>query len=668
MSTCPLSKIEGIDGARVRVEGTATGWHVASTAGVRARGKGFEDALRCRIGAGVDREVVQLAAGMPASTLCNALYSPEMDSALVFQADDLALTPVVKAGELRRFNVECGGPLTVTLVQDYMRVHRNLPWFEPLDRDQFERPPAGWCSWYYYYLNISEEEVVKNTDWLAEHLKPYGCEWVQIDDGWQGRGEGYGTNRDWLVTSNKDFPNGMKWSADYIRGKGFRPGIWCIPFTQSNPTMYEDKLMLFVRNEDGSSPGERAEPLPYDWMPEEERQFEWAGRYFIDPTGKEGQKYLRRLFQMLCDDWGYEYVKIDAQGMMAGFYNEHRRRLVDPSLDGDRAYRDGLAVLKSVMRKDRFLLNCAHGFSSIGLCEGIRIGGDVGLDWKGMQPAIDSTLQWLFLNTLAFYTDPDVVCVREPLPLEMARVWATLVGITGQLLMASDKMYELPDERVELLRRIFPVGDIRPMELYPITQKPGIFDLKVAKPGVGEWDVVALFNWSDTDARTFDLSPARLGLKPGAFVCLDAWTGQPVHEGDGSFSVEVPPASCRVVTYWAVSGRPRAVGTSRHLTQGLLDLEDVKWSQDRLRLTGVSQVVGGDPYQVRVHVPSGYRVKTKGVEQEGSIAVLPISQPESGEVCWRIDFARVKKPREETMETVEVEVAEVQPGMEAPAV
>ena len=52
------------------------------------------------------------------------------------------------------------------------------------------------------------------------------------------------------------------------------------------------------------------------------------------------------------------------------------------------------------------------------------------------------------------------------------------MGITGQLLMASDDMPKLSEERVELLRRIFPVADIRPMDLYPLHGKPRIFDLR----------------------------------------------------------------------------------------------------------------------------------------------------------------------------------------------
>lgn len=636
MSDSPLIRIESA--GKVQVERTATGWFYRNAGGMQAQVRGFRDGIACRIAPGEDAEVVQLGIGPTSSGLCNALYSPRDDAALIFTAEKLLLEPILKKGRLQFYAITSAGPLSVTELNHYLRIHRGLPWFTPLHRRRFRRPPAGWCSWYYYFLNISEAEVVKNTDWLAEHLQPFGCEWVQIDDGWQGRGTGFGSNRDWFEVSERDFPQGMRWIADYIRGHGLRPGIWCIPFTQSDTDYYRENPELFVRRADGSSPGEHAEPQPIEWMPEEERIYDWAGRYYIDPTGPEGHEYLRALFNLLCREWGFEYVKIDAQGMMADIYRQYRRRLDDPSLDGERAYRTGLQTMRAVMGPNRFLLNCSDGWASCGLCDGIRIGGDVGLSWSGMQTAIDSTLRRLFLNTLAFYTDPDVVCVREPLPFSQAELWATLVGITGQLLMTGDKMYELPDKRVELLRRIFPVADIHPMELYPLEGQPGIFDLKVQHPTAGEWDVVALFNWDELNAKPVQLDPDRLGLPAGEWLCLDGRTGELLHHGDGQLVMQVPPTACKVVTYWPVEDRPQFIGSSRHLTHGADDVEAVKWEENRLRLSGISHVVGGDPYLLRVYVPAGFHPLTRGVTQEGVIAELRLTRKENTKVRWRIDF------------------------------
>ncbi|MFA6133029.1 MAG: alpha-galactosidase [Phycisphaerae bacterium] len=636
MQRCPLVNLSARP--KCEVQEIPSGWFVPAAKGLSVDIADSAEAVIGRVAAGSDVDVVQLGIGAATSRLCNAVFLPHRDEALVFQADGLKVSK--GDGSVR---VECTGPLRVTLMRDYMKVHRNIPWYQPMDRRTFPKPPAGWCSWYYYYKLITEEEIVRNTDWLAEHLQPFGCQWVQIDDGWQGRGKGHGTNRDWFVTCKRNFPRGMKFIADYIRSKGLLAGIWCIPFTQSDTALYKRQPDLFVHRPDGGSPGERDTPLDYDWMqPVSERMFEWCGRYLIDPTGRAGERYLRKLFEMLCDKWGYQYVKIDAQSAFPGLYAEHRPRLADSSLDGEQAYRKGLDIIKDVMGPERFLLNCGSAWASAGQCEGIRIGGDVTATWSGVTTAAECTLRWLWLNTLAFYTDPDAVCVRDPLSYEQARTWAVLVGITGQLMMTSDKMYELPEDRVELLRRILPVADIHPMELYPLDTKvwPGIFDLKVNLPGIGRWDVVACFNWSTTETRKVELSPQRLGLEDGEYLWQDVWAGAIQQPKDGKLTLEVPPCSCRVLSVWPRSDHPQFIGTNRHLTQGAVDVEAVEWDAKALKLRGRSNVVGGDAYRIRMHVPKGYRAVGNGVEQYGEMAVLTLRNKRSKTVQWEAAFER----------------------------
>jgi len=84
-------------------------------------------------------------------------------------------------------------------------------------------PLSGWCSWYYEYPDITEKEVLKNLNFLADNLRDYGLEYIQVD---RGR---IPTGTDWLSTNSK-FPNGMKWLADQIHGKGFKAGIWTAPY------------------------------------------------------------------------------------------------------------------------------------------------------------------------------------------------------------------------------------------------------------------------------------------------------------------------------------------------------------------------------------------------------------------------------------------------------
>jgi hypothetical protein len=283
--------------------------------------------------------------------------------------------------------------------------------------------------------------------------------------------------------------------------------------------------------------------------------------------------------------------------------------------------------------------------SSVGICEGIRTGGDVDLrkGWEGIEPAITATMQWLWLNTNAFYTDPDGVCVREPLELEVARLWAVLVGITGQMTMASEAMYKLPEQRVELLRRIFPAADVHPMDLYPLDdqKRPPVFDLKVNLPRVGAWDVVAVFNWGQAE-QSLELSPAKLGLGNDAVIVVDAAAGVVLHRGKGTWKAQQAGHTVKVLGVFKDEGRPQFLGTSRHVTMGGVDVQAMAWKQtkDGGVLRGASHVVANDPYTVRVHVPEGWRVKAQGVNVEGTVREMVIKRENSGKVEWRVEFVR----------------------------
>ena len=45
-------------------------------------------------------------------------------------------------------------------------------------------PPMGWNSWDCYGASVTEDIVRQNADYMAEHLKPYGWEYVVVDIQW----------------------------------------------------------------------------------------------------------------------------------------------------------------------------------------------------------------------------------------------------------------------------------------------------------------------------------------------------------------------------------------------------------------------------------------------------------------------------------------------------
>ena len=206
--------------------------------------------------------------------------------------------------------------------------------------------------------------------------------------------------------------------------------------------------------------------------------------------------------------------------------------------------------------------------------------------------------------------------------------------------MTSDDMPKLGPERVELVRRIFPVADIRPMDLYPLAGKPRIFDLRIASPGAGQWDVVAVFNWDALQSVSVRLEPKDLGWPDGRFLYYDVWQKKLLGTGPGGLTLALAPGSCQVLAVRPAADHPQLVGTSRHLTQGADDLLEAAWDPARATWKGQSRVVGGDAYELRFTLPPGWTSTDARAKIDGPLAVLTLKSDVNRSVAWSLAFAK----------------------------
>src|ERR1700736_87416 len=101
-------------------------------------------------------------------------------------------------------------------------------------------PPMGWNSWDGYGTPVKKADVKANTQWLAEHLKPFGWEYVVVDMEWfvtnpiaEGNSKTFtyvlDANGRYLPAENR-FPSssggkGFNPVADYIHSLGLKFGI-----------------------------------------------------------------------------------------------------------------------------------------------------------------------------------------------------------------------------------------------------------------------------------------------------------------------------------------------------------------------------------------------------------------------------------------------------------
>ena len=519
-----------------------------------------------------------------------------------------------------------------TVTKNYYRDKLGVKYFRPVDKTNFPLPPSGWCTWYYYYQQINESEVKQNARWIADNLKDYGAQYVQIDDGWQGTGRVY--TRDWTNLSEK-FPSGMAKLAAYIKSVGLTPGIWIAPHGQSNDAVVKNLPAIFLMKPDGTSASET-----------------WEGRYLVDPSNPESRKYLKDLFTKLAG-WGYEYFKIDGQPVVVGEYRTKKSFMKTPADDTVGLYRQTLESIRAAIGPQRYLLGCwGMPIEGVGIMNGSRTGGDVVLDWAGgFMLALRTTMQNYYLHNVVWYTDPDTMLVRSPLTLDQARAWATLQGLTGQAIMGSDRLMDLSEERVELLRRVYPAVDIRPLDLFPSERNKQILDLKVNHLG-RSYDVVGLFNYDEAKSERINLNWKDLGLPENALVHVyDFWNKEYLGAWENGVSINLSPTSCRVLTLLPAEDKVQLISTSRHITQGWIDLLELNRNDAANSYAGKSEVIKNDPYKLSFVFPRAKNFRIKSATARSSAGNLPvkianhqgwatlqITSPRTTKVTWSVLF------------------------------
>jgi hypothetical protein len=296
--------------------------------------------------------------------------------------------------------------------------------------------PAGWCSWYELYARVTEEDVLASLDVARHQFDPRFFRTIQIDDGFQ-RAAG-----DW--ETNEKFPHGHRWLTDRIHDAGFEAGLWMAPFAVTMPSgipaVHPEWLLL----------GDDGRPLPLDVQPQ------WGGQaYGLDASQRDVQDWLRELARHAVGAWGYDYLKLDF------LYYAARGGRPERGASGHEALRAGLRALRQGAGR-AFVLGCGAPLQhALGLVDGMRIGGDVDASWAGVQPGASAALLRAHLHERAWRNDPDALVVREPLTLAEARAWASVVALSGQMTLASDRLERLGLDRTELLRRAMPAAPVR---------------------------------------------------------------------------------------------------------------------------------------------------------------------------------------------------------------
>jgi len=220
---------------------------------------------------------------------------------------------------------------------------------------------------------------------------------------------------------------------------------------------------------------------------------------------------------------------------------------------------------------------------------------------------------------------------------------ASWVTISGDLNSSSEWYPGLSAERLDLLKRTMPSHGLpaRPVDLFE-SDLPGVWLLTDDRHSVRR-DVIGLFNWDDGE-KFFSDSLEKLGLDGKTdYVAFDYWKNALVPTIKRQLQIIVPGQSCCVLAVRPVANHPQLISTSRHITQGIVDVLEEKWDSATKTLSGRSKVVGGDPYELRIVVPdnnwsAAAPMIADSITQNDNLVRVTIPSANSGEVSWSVKF------------------------------
>lgn len=332
--------------------------------------------------------------------------------------------------------------------------------------------PTGWCSWYYYGPNISEQIIRENTQYAKDYALP--IKYIQIDDGWQ---KCYG---DWV--ENDRFAGGMKALADDIRAAGFTPGIWVAPWLfAADSDTFKQHPDWFIKNKNG------------DFHPNR----------LIDFSVQGARDWLYDLAHKLSVEWGYRYIKIDLVSWRLAVKDYKKK-----GFNAVKNFREGLKIMRSAVTDDTVFLTCTSPLgASAGLAEGARISWDIFERWESLKDVAKLVFRRYYIKEY-INTDPDClmvrkehqhddeafrVCVRNDVEI---KTFINFMSAASGALMLSDKFALLDEADIEKIRTLFPINPTPavPLDLYE-REIPAVLSYG-KRSGM---DMYALFNWANTE-------------------------------------------------------------------------------------------------------------------------------------------------------------------------
>jgi hypothetical protein len=498
-------------------------------------------------------------------------------------------------------------------------------------------------TWYIYGDKITQQDTLEQARLLVKSIlfKNYGIK-IMFTGEWQRQrtqhgdlGDRFGFGED--QQDKNLFPRGIQWLSEQLQSLGLKTDFGGnYAYAALGSSLVKDHVPWLI------------------WDDLSRINF----GYPIDFTDPQAQTWLRRLAQQNVEYKASQWWDDFDGGPTRGTLHDPNKIMQFEDI------REGLKVIRQTVGPKVYIHRycCGPYFTYIGLADRVRIGDDTHAlgDYGGFKAMARQFAANYMLQQRFWVNDADPLFIGgrslrdpgsppigpDPTLRNRVRMRLQEEAITGSYVTIGENIADFNPHRLHLLTLVLPpLGQAaRPLDLFQHST-PEIYDLKV-KTGWDQWHVLMLQNWDDRD-KTYKIHFAKLGLDGRkSYLVFRFWDQHFLGEFRGEVPLKVAAESGESYAIRGVSRHPWVLSTDMHLTQGGVELQDVRYDPSTEKLAGTAERHPGDEGHVVVYVPQGYRVRSatgkfrEQVEASGAKILHLEVKFQEAKAPWSVTFQK----------------------------
>ncbi len=416
--------------------------------------------------------------------------------------------------------------------------------------DHALRPPLGWNSWDCFGSSVTEEEVVANAEYLAEHLLPHGWDTVVVDIQWYERDPG---RHDYQAVSDPvldgwgrplpdpvRFPSAADGSfralADRLHGLGLRFGVHLMrgvpraAVAAGLPVLGAEATCADIADRESVCV----------WNPD---------NYGVDMTAPGAQEYYDSVIGQLAE-WGVDFIKLD--DVLYPPVETAEITAISRAID-----KSGRPIVLSLSPGKQ--LSLSHLETLREQSQMWRISDDFWDDWNQLVEQFQRAARWAPHQRPGAWADADMlplgrIGIRGHVGRDRVsrfdeheqRTLLTLWCMLRSPLMMGGHLPDTPAVTLGLLQNDDVLALLDADESGEIVRDG---DLVVWRSRTGDSESRAVF-WLGDAERTVRVHVDDLGVAADRTV-IDLWSGEPVEVEAGWITLDVPRHGARLLRFAA---------------------------------------------------------------------------------------------------------------------